>query len=201
MNFTAVAIFVSGVTFAGIAIANDDLERLIEAYRSAQQDPDQIDAAYELASKYVNAHPKDGRAMTYKGSLAAMRARESLLPWRKIRYLNQGTALMDDGVNLVLEDKNLKDSRVEIEVRLVRGVTSGRIPSLFNRGAVARADFKRIVEHPEFGQIAPHHQATAYAWLAVMMKRDSRPEDAQTWLEKGRAVDASMANMVWEKHK
>lgn len=188
-------------TQANAVAHNPEFQRVVTAYEDAQKNPKQIDSAYTFASQYVSTHPKDGIAITYKGSLAAMRARESILPWRKISYLNEGTRLMDDGVEIVTADKTLVNTAAEIEVRMVRGITSARIPAVFGRGKVAKADFKRIIDHPKFPSMSATHQATALAWMAVLSARNSDQGDANQWLNKAREVDSSVANRVWESQK
>lgn len=178
-------------------------ERLVDAYAAAQTDgkTDSIDKALTIAKQYLGSNPGDGRALTYKGSLSAMRARESILPWKKLAYLKDGINWMDDGVTAVLKDRALVGSRTEIDVRMVRGTTSARIPSAFGRGGVARADFRAVVGNPQFGSVAPQHRASAYAWLAILAHRDGDESGAKSWLEKAHQADAKTADSLWEKFK
>lgn len=173
------------------------------AYSQAKSkgDSDTIEKALDLATQYAEKYPKDGRAMTYRGSLASMKARESILPWRKLGSLNQGVDWMDEGVTMVLKDKELAGGRVELDVRMVRGITSARIPKLFGRGAVARSDFLAVIANPLFNEMNNVNKASAYAWLAVLSHRQSDDAGSNDWLNKARAIDPVTGDAIWTQYK
>ncbi|MEK6748748.1 MAG: hypothetical protein AABY83_06025 [Pseudomonadota bacterium] len=200
-GFTAIIFFGAGMM--ANSSGNPSWENITAAYDSAQRlgDYDTIEHAFDLASEYSEAHPRDGRAMTYRGSLAAMIARESILPWRKLSSLKEGIDLMDDGVAAVVAERQSASTRMEIEVRMVRGTTSARIPKLFGRGSTARADFKAVINHPLFSSISPAHQASAYAWLAVLTARENDTSNSQTYLQKARLANADTANTIWTRYQ
>ena len=190
------------VSFAGAA-DTPQWTAVAAAYSSAQTKGDSgaIEDALDLATKYVEQHPGDGRAMTYRGSLAAMKARESYLPWRKLGSLNQGVDWMDEGVGAIVASKASAGTGLEIEVRMVRGITSARIPKMFGRGSVARADFLAVIANPHFSAVNPNHKASAYAWLAVLSNRQNDDAGTKEWLSKARAADTAVANAIWEQYK
>jgi hypothetical protein len=195
----------STLLFMSFADAADQPEwsAVTAAYSNAHAkgDSQAIEDALDLATKYVEKHPGDGRGLTYRGSLAAMKARESYLPWRKLSSLNQGVDWMDEGVSAVLNNKELAGTRTEIEVRMVRGTTSARIPKLFGRGSVARADFLAVVSNPHFNAVSNINKASVYAWLAVLSNRQNDSPGTNDWLNKARAADATTANSIWEHFK
>lgn len=175
-------------------------EHFLTAYAAAQSQGDMgsIDRAAALVDAHLARYKGDARALTYKGSLSCMRARESLWPWRKLSLLRDGIGWMDDGVAAVLADKAQAASRLAIDVRMVRGITSARIPATFGRGGVARADFRAIVAHPQFASISAPHRATALAWLAVLAQRDGDEAAASQQFALARQADAAVAAQVWE---
>lgn len=154
-----------------------------------------VDRALELADGFLAEHPGDGRAMTYRGSLAAMRARVSWMPWKKLGMLHEGISQMDEGVARVIK----AGSDLELEVRLVRGTTSASIPSAFGRGGVATSDFKAIVRHPRFAELSSEHRATALAWLAAMNRRQGQEADANRLQREAEAIDPAVARKVQEQ--
>lgn len=187
-------------TSAAPAAAGTEWTAVHSAYTQARDrgETGAIDQALELADAYVKAHPADGRALTYRGSLAAMRARASLLPWRKLSYLHEGIQQMDDGVERVVRDGKLAGGDVEIDVRMVRGITSARIPRAFGRGGTAVADFRAITSLPRFDQLQPEHRASALAWLAVLAQRQGDEKASTDLLNRARASDARTAQTIWE---
>jgi hypothetical protein len=185
------------------AQTNLNWEQVTTAYTAArnQGDSASIDKALALAGGFVGAHPQDGRAMTYQGSLAAMRARESLLPWKKLSMLHEGIGLMDDGVATVVKDKALAGGSTEIEVRIVRGTTSARIPGAFGRGGVARADFRSVIDNPNFEHLRPLDRASVLGWMAVLSHREGDAAASTKYLERARSADAQVANTLWETYQ
>ena len=65
------------VALAG-AVESEEWGEVIAAYNQAtlKGDFDTIDAALRNSSRFAEKNPRDGRAMTYHGSLLAMKARE-----------------------------------------------------------------------------------------------------------------------------
>lgn len=174
-------------------------ESVREAYRKARDhaQTEDVDRALSLADGFLIEHPRDGRALTYRGSLAAMRARVSWLPWKKLGMLQEGINQMDEGVSLV--SKAGAGSEHELEVRLVRGISSAKIPSTFGRGGVAFSDFKAVVNHPRFAELAATHRATAKAWLAVMYRRQGQGAESERLQSEAEALDAVVARKVKEQ--
>ena len=154
-----------------------------------------VDRALDMTDGFLAAHPGDGRAMTYRGSLAAMRARVSWMPWKKLGMLHEGISQMDEGVARVIK----AGSDLELEVRLVRGTTSANIPSAFGRGGVAISDFKAVVRHPRFAELSPEHRATALAWLAAMSRRQGQEAEAERLQHEAEAIDPAAARKVKEQ--
>lgn len=196
------AVLAASLTTHTVAGVNPDTatwDALHAAYAQARDhtEAEVVDQALALADTYLQRNPKDGRALTYRGSLAAMRARVSWMPWKKLGMLHEGINQMDDGLTLVTRAG--APGEVEIDARMVRGITSARIPATFGRGGVATSDFKAIVKHPHFASISAEHRATALAWLAVMNKRQGQQAEADRLRSEAEAVDAAAARKVWEQ--
>lgn len=182
-------------TAAG-AVAVPTWEQVQAAYATARErgDSDAIDAALALADAFTEAHPLDGVALTYRGSLGAMRAKSAWLPWKKLSLLNEGMRQMDEGI--VMATRSAAGTSQEIDARMVRGITSARIPRTFGRGGVALGDFRFIVNSPQFPRMQPQHQATALAWLAVMLKRSGNEMESQPLQQRAQGIDAATAQSI-----
>lgn len=153
-----------------------------------------VDRALALADDYLTARPEDGRALTYRGSLAALRARLSWLPWKKLSLLNKGIGQMEEGVARVRHAAG--GTPLEMEVRLVRATTSASIPAAFGRAGVALSDFKAVVGHPQFSFLPPEHRATALAWLAALCRRRGEASEAEGLQRDAEAIDLAIADRV-----
>ncbi len=171
-------------------------EQVHAAYGIARErgDAASIDAALEMADAFTAAHPQDGVALTYRGSLAAMSARVAWLPWKKLSLLNEGIRQMDEGI--AMASRTVPGTPQEIDARMVHGITSARIPRTFGRGGAALGDFRFIVNSPQFPRLQPQHQATALSWLAVMLKRSGNEAESQSILQRALAIDAAIARAI-----
>lgn len=199
MGLTAL-LLIDGRMLSGapaVAASSVSWESVRAAYQVARERTEtaDVDRALELVDGFLAEHPGDGRAMTYRGSLAAMRARVSWMPWKKLSMLHEGISQMDEGVAWVTK----AGSDFELEVRLVRGTTSAGIPSAFGRGGVAISDFKAIVRHPRFAELSPEHRATAMAWLAAMNRRQGQHADAERLQHEAESIDPAAARKVKEQ--
>jgi len=172
---------------------------VLDAYQLARtsEQPGDVDRALDLADAYLSTHPQDGLGWTYRGSLAALRARISWLPWKKLGLLNEGIRQMDEGVEIVR--KSHPGSFVELVARMVRGITSANIPGTFGRGGVAFSDFQAVVRHTHFTTLSAVHRATVLAWLAVMYQRQGQGGEANRLQREAEALDPVVARQVRER--
>ncbi len=187
-------------TLAGLAPAParaaPTWDQVHAAYGIARErgDTASIDAALALADAFTAAHPQDGVALTYRGSLATMSARVAWLPWKKLSLLNEGIRQMDEGI--AMASRTVPGTPQEIDARMVHGITSARIPRTFGRGGAALGDFHFIVNSPQFPRLQAQHQATALSWLAVMLKRSGNDTESQSILQRALAIDAAIAKAI-----
>jgi hypothetical protein len=174
-------------------------EAVAQAYAVArtQRDAASIDLALKKIGAWLAAHADDGRALVYQGSLLTLRARASVLPWKKLSMLQDGVGRMERGVARVMNDPAQAGGPLELEVRVVRGTTSARIPRVFGRGNSARADLRAVIANPMFGHLQPATRAGALGWMAVLSERDGNAEVAEALLAQARAADVRTANAVW----
>jgi hypothetical protein len=78
-----------------------------------------------------------GLSRVYTGALVCLQGKHVFLPIRKLQYVNQGLAIMDEGITL---------DPGNIESRFIRGSTCHHLPFFFNRGDTASVDFQVIAE-------------------------------------------------------
>jgi len=171
------------------------LLRLTQAFAEAQKNPGTLDAAFSVAEQTVKAMPNDPIAIVYKGSLAAQRAREALMPWNKLSYLKDGIDMMDQALDIASRAPIAPDTM--LEVRMVRALTNARIPAIFGRGSVARGDLTNVLTSPGFKGLKAQDQASVYAWLAVYAHRDNQADKAADQLKTASALDKATADAIW----
>lgn len=171
------------------------LKRLTQAFAEAEKDPSKLDAAFSVAEQTVKAMPNDPIALVYKGSLATQRARDAWMPWNKLSYLKDGVDMMDQALDIASRVPVNPDTI--LEVRMVRALTSARIPAVFGRGSVARGDLTNVLTNPGFKSMKAQDQASVYAWLAVYAHRDNQADKAAEHMKTAIALDKGTANAIW----
>lgn len=171
------------------------LKRLTQVFAEAEKEPSKVDAAYSVAAQTVKAKPNDPIALVYKGSLATQRARDAWMPWNKLGYLKDGIDTMEQALDIASRAPANPDTI--LEVRMVRALTSARIPAVFGRGSVARSDFAYVLTNPGFKTMKAQDQASVYAWLAVYAHRDNQADKAETQLKTAVTLDKVTADAIW----
>lgn len=97
-------------------------------------------AIQEAISKFIDLAAQsenEGLALTYLGSLTALKAKYTPWPTAKFKYANEGLAIMDKG--LAKNPNNL-------EALFIHGSTCYYLPFFFNRKDDAERSFKRILK-------------------------------------------------------
>lgn len=196
-SIISASVLASSAVFAQVEHSDPTLQKLSQAFSEAERNHDKVSAAYSLAEQTVKARPTDPIALAYKGSLSTQVARDAIFPWTRLTYLRKGIDIMDQAIDLALRAPI--NPIVVLEVRMVRALTSARIPSIFGRGAVARSDLNHILSNPGFKDMPAHDQASVYAWLAVYAHRASQAEKTEDYLKKAGALDQATASGIWSE--
>ncbi|MBN1541743.1 hypothetical protein JW992_06320, partial [candidate division KSB1 bacterium] len=134
-----VALF-AGSSIASQSIQDSDLQIQTGRalfYASVRSEKDLTQAIDLFNSLVKQDSARRGVALTYIGSLTALKAKYTPWPHKKFRYAKQGLAIMEDG---------LRESADNIEALFIHGSTCHYLPFFFNRGDDAQRSFKRIIE-------------------------------------------------------
>lgn len=107
-------------------------------YYEAVSDDDKIDAAINNFRALQKENPAlKAVAITYIGSLTALKAKSQFFPHQKLESANNGIELMEKGVSLAPDN---------IESLFIRGTTLYYLPFFFMKAEQAEADLKKIVK-------------------------------------------------------
>ena len=104
-----------------------------------------------------------------------MRARDAWWPFTKLHDADRGVDEMDKAVELAPD---------VIEVRIVRGINSTQLPSMFRRNPIAMRDFATLLARPDFPHLDPGLQSTIYYWAGVASDQDNQPDKARELFRK-----------------
>ena len=109
--------------FANFVLAADGQENLVEPTAAA-------------LAKLQQAHPNDVVLMAYAGSATAMQAKTTFLPWKKMKFADDGLALLDKSLALLTPAHTAPAYRgtpAVLDVKLVAANTFLALPGFFNR--------------------------------------------------------------------
>ena len=121
-----------------------------------------------------------------------MRGRDAADPLDKMKYVEKGMDEMDRAVEIAPDD---------ISVRLVRGINSLKLPSMFNRLPIAIKDLSFLLADSRFSHLDARLQSTIFYWSGIAFKRDGQKEKAKALLEKAvsAATNSDIASMAQEE--
>lgn len=133
------------ILFALIIITNSlaldsDIDNKLEKarllYYKSVEDRTKIDEAIELFQELGKEKDLEAVALTYVGSLTALRAKHAFWPQAKLKFTNHGLKIMDEAINKAPEN---------IEALFIYGSTCFYLPFFFNRNDEAQQSFHKIV--------------------------------------------------------
>jgi hypothetical protein len=114
------------------------------------------DIAQEKFRQLLSEEPANPLYLAYYGSTYTLQARESSLPWTKIRLVNKGVELLDQALKLLHATEGthrISDPADPLETRLVAIATYIALPdALFHRMAVAKRTLNEAMASPVFAQ-------------------------------------------------
>ncbi len=158
----------------------NDIESLLALGRiyhdeGARNDSKAVNKGFECLDRVLTLDPHHAVALAYRGSLWTMRGRDAWFPFTKLQHVDHGIDEMDKAVDLAPND---------ITIRLVRGINSVQLPSIFHRLGTALNDFNTLLKHQQFPHLDRQLQSTIYYWAGVAYKHDDQIEKAKEYLEK-----------------
>ncbi len=175
--------------------ADPAIREMIARFDEAKTDPTTVDAAFDFARNVAATRPADPIPLVYEGSLAALKARDGWLPWRRLANLHLALDLMGEATDIVAKAGTPATQRLEVE--MVRGITCAQIPTIFGQESVARGDLVHAYADPGFSTMSAGDRATALAWLAVLARRAGDPSASARYLHAARAASFGVADAIW----
>lgn len=148
--------------------------------RGTAGDEDAVEKGFTYFDKALDLDPSNAVALAYRGSLWTMRGRDAWWPFTKPKHVEKGTDELDKAVEMAPDN---------ITVRIVRGVNSLQLPSMFKRLPTGLKDFAYLLAHPGFSHFDAELQSTSYCWGGIAFERDNQINMAKELL--GKAIAAA----------
>jgi len=145
----------------------------------AEGDSNANEKAFEALSELRKKHPDDALIMTILGSSEAIKARDSFIPWRQLRYIESGMAHIDKGVSMIKPSdsrKTFEDVPISLWIKNTAGCTFVEVPKMFNRYEMGYALLEEALTSAEVSSLPFDKKASTYlcAGLGAKLMDDKK---------------------------
>lgn len=152
-----VALFASlALQSSWATVSEPQFEAAFHQFQQALQGDDgAADKAAEQFGSLAQAEPADPVLLAYAGAALSMKARSSLLPWKKMAYAEDGLARIDKALALLqpAHDTPLHHGTpASLETRFVAATTFLGMPPMFHREARGAALLQEVLNSPLLAQ-------------------------------------------------
>lgn len=132
--------------------------------RAVDGDNSAIDQALVQFTTLAQTRAGDPLTLVYAGAATSMQARTTWLPWKKMRYAEDGLAQIDKALALLTpaHDTLLHNNvPIGLETRLTAAGTFLALPSMFHRSDRGRRLLDEVMKHPAFAATPARFQEAA----------------------------------------
>lgn len=154
--------------------------------RANSGDKSAVDEAVSKFDELVRAEPTNPVLLVHLGAATSMQARNTMLPWKKIGYAEDGMALEDKAVALLSaeHDKQVQNGvPVSLYVRYVTANTFLAVPRFFNRATAGEKLLGEVLASPLFEGAPLQFRGNVWVRAAKFASEEKRPEEARKYLD------------------
>lgn len=145
-----------------------------------------VDAAADAFDALLQAEPSSPVLMAYSGASTAMKARTTMLPWKKMGFAEDGLAMLDKSLALLTPAHDAigqHGTPASLETRFVAASTFLAVPDFMHRGARGSALLAEVLASPLFAQAPLPFQATVWMQAGRQAAKESRMAEARRFFE------------------
>jgi hypothetical protein len=171
---------------AGMAIAattDAQFQSAFQTFQAAQKgDEAAVERAAEQFNDLLKADPGQPMLMAYAGAATALKAKTTMLPWKKMSQAEDGLAMIDKALALlqpVHDTTLLNRTPVSLQTRFTAANTFLGMPSMFNRGTRGAKLLADVQNSPLLSQATPGFQGAVLMRAAELAAKEFRTADAR----------------------
>ncbi|MEI6803830.1 MAG: hypothetical protein WCK83_11765 [Burkholderiales bacterium] len=164
-------------------------ERFIQANQGNER---AIEGAAEQFTALLRQEPTNPALMAYAGAATAMQANTTWLPWKKMRFAEDGMALQDKALTLLTPAHNAPLQHqvpAVLEVRFVVANTFLAVPGFMNRAARGAKLLSDVVTSPLLATAPLSFRGDVWLRAAQHAVQDKQPQQARALLQQ--IIDAN----------
>lgn len=195
-RFVAVAIAMASSTAVHSATEAEFQSAFVQFAQGQAGDSSAVDKSAELFGALLTSEPGNPVLMAYAGAATTLRATTTLLPWKKMRYAEDGLAMVDKALALLAPAHNAPLQRGTpggLEVRFVAANTFLAVPGFMNRGARGAKLLGEVLNSPLLAQSPLEFQGAVWLRAAKQAQSEKRLDDARKYLNEIISANAPQA--------
>lgn len=192
---TALAAVFSFAVQATPETAFEDATRLFTAALGGETAA--VDKAADAFDTLLKAEPANPLLMAYAGASTAMKARTTVLPWKKMGFAEDGLAQLDKALALLgpaHETQTVRGVPLALEARYVAANTFLAVPGFMNRGARGAKLLADVQSAPGFAGAPLGFRGQVLMRAALLAQAEKRNDDARKLLETVVAANAPQSD-------
>jgi hypothetical protein len=171
------------------AASNPDGQTINLYYQAAQGNSDATEQAVQALTKHIQQQGATPLSLVYLGAAHTLEGRDALLPWNKMKYVEQGIAKIDKGLALIDRTPGSEENN-EIVMGLPGNLLAqanaatvfAELPDMFSQFDKGYELYLELLANPKL-QEAPF-AATAWIYhyaIKAALTANDQPQ-AQAWL-------------------
>ncbi|MEF2482559.1 hypothetical protein V4D09_04545 [Vibrio mimicus] len=170
---------------------------MIQRYnQAAQGDTQLVEPLYTELENLIEQEGATALSLVYLGSTRTLMGRDAFLPWKKMRFSEEGLATIEKGLSLLNRDASSPEERRNgLPTRMlavaIAAATYTSMPDMFNHFERGYDLYLTLLAEPDF-QAQPF-AATAWIYhlaIAAALRAEDK-EQARLWVEKMQQTDAN----------
>ncbi len=181
-NLSKILIFILAVKSLAIVsnhVQADDalLQKGYDHYLASTDEGSSKDTkkAIQIFEAVLEQDPSNAFATVMLGASYALKGRDALMPWKKMKFAENGMELMSKAQNMIDEDdynSTFEHLPVYIQVKSQAGIVFSSVPKMFNRLEDGRNLLEEVVSDPILNTVPPQSITHIFFYAAVAAEKD-----------------------------
>jgi hypothetical protein len=154
--------------------------------QATQGDEGAIDAAAQQFGTLARQESSNPVLLAYTGAATTMKATTTWLPWKKMRYAEDGLAMLDKSLAMLTPEHKAalqRDVPAALEVRFVAANTFLAVPGFMNRAARGSRLLQEITDNSAFASAPLRFRGDVWMKAANHAAQEQHTPEARKFLE------------------
>lgn len=165
------------------AVSEEQFQPALEVFLQATHGNEAaIDKAADTFAALAAQEPANPMLLAYAGSATALKATSTMLPWKKMRYAEDGMAMLDKALSMLTAENSATVQHgvpTALAVRFSAANTFLAVPGFMNRGARGSKLLAEVIGSPLFPNASLLYRGEVWMKAADVAAKDRRVDEAR----------------------